>query len=727
MLKWVSSLVPSSQRAKDAAAPKDTAPAEDAAPPDQPAGIDRLLAQARETQAAPGADDAAVYDALMPVRRLSIDAPALLEPPPPPDLVTVTPDPPSLGAVDATPPATEPPQSTTTPQATAAQADPPQPPQPQPQPAPLQAPPVTWQTLHGLAAMAFDQRAYAIAADWWWLMRLAFPSIMHGFADGARALMHMHRIDEARQLLNEGEFRFPEEIAIPALRAELEGRVGDWAQAEEYWRRTLTYPNPPWWACGELALLLQNRGALDDADALLRQALTSPLFRVVQIDLLAARLAVKRRDWPALAERLRPLGDRYGDADLLATGLDDVMMPLRRHDPAGFATVIGQDWVARVTGAEVADSDRLINQARLCQLALDTPRALGRLVIALRQMPPTVDAYLRAETILREAEQWPAHESLLRDAEARFPMTEKVWLRTGAAKDHRGDRTGALAFWTEMTRRFPPAQRPLDRLYGAMLRQLDEDPAASLPERIDTPQAQPALQHLALAFASLGGSGLAGAEFALVQRHWGAEPLDPLRWAAVTPAALIAGLNDGFAALGDPARTEVVAPDTDAATAQGWIIRDTQYGLAIPSFIAPDDTTAEAMHPLAVQRLLRLRSALQQALAAPSRPFLLTLPTRRLETAEIDALAAALLRHPGLTLLCVCAADADQPPGGIDQAAPGSIDQAAPGLWLATLAFDDDTDWTARLPAWETLCQAALAQCVTAAPAPAETAPADPA
>jgi tetratricopeptide (TPR) repeat protein len=433
MLKWFSARRPSGRT--DAAVP-------DALPPADPAGslggIDHLLARARETPSLPADTKAEHFNDLMPVPRLQVDVP--------PPVVVVE------EAVQAAAPVVQAPEPV---------VEPPPPPGPA---IVYTVPRVTWETLHALAQMGIDQKEYAVAADWWWLMRLAFPEMMQGFVNGASALGEAGRFDDARQLLNEAEFRFPEIPAVTIARARLETRAGADQEAERYWQKTLSLPAPPWWVFTELATALTRVGRLDEADAVLAQGCRQEDGKNIQVDLQAMGLALNRRDWPLLVQRFTAVGDRFSDGELLDVSFDDLLGPLRVAEPKWFATAMEAPWIDRVTGSEQTDHFRLVNQSRLAQLAGNPAKALGRLVVALRNMPPRVEVYLRAETIMREAEQWPANGALLDEANRRFPMNEDVWIRIGTMKEVRGDWAGAVAFWTEMIATFPPAQQPGWRL-----------------------------------------------------------------------------------------------------------------------------------------------------------------------------------------------------------------------------------------------------------------------
>ncbi len=68
-------------------------------------------------------------------------------------------------------------------------------------------------------------------------------------------------------------------------------------------------------------------------------------------------------------------------------------------------------------------------------------------------------------------------------------------------------------------------------------------------------------------------------EFGLVQRPFGAEPIDLLRWNAIGPEALICGLDCNFEDIENPESTEL---DLDG---EEFVLKDHRYGMAMHTFI----------------------------------------------------------------------------------------------------------------------------------------------
>jgi len=114
-------------------------------------------------------------------------------------------------------------------------------------------------------------------------------------------------------------------------------------------------------------------------------------------------------------------------------------------------------------------------------------------------------------------------------------------------------------------------------------------------------------------FESLGDN----CEFALVQRHFQAEPVSLLRWAGTDAARLVLGLCRRFDGLGDPARTVLEwRPET-----QEYFLQDERYlGCHTWQGARLDDPAAEeAMRLAGCARLRLLRRKLLSDIAAGQR------------------------------------------------------------------------------------------------------------
>ncbi|HET6606923.1 MAG TPA: hypothetical protein VFG62_09660 [Rhodopila sp.] len=738
MRRWITSFVPTSQK---------PAPVEPPAPPmagpsGHPAGIDHLMARKQPADETANTADEDRYSSLMPVRRLADTTPVLLRAPVAPEnglmdagaVATETARTGSNGPIAANDPRTvETPDEQPVPAAVGAAMTAPEPTAKETMEPPALAetkdpgtpasdrvqtpetaipvirereekvPPVRWDTLHATAQKAMRQGDPAIAAEWWGLMRLAFPTMFYGYTDGALALASLGRFEEGRRILDEAGAHIQEEPGIPVTRALLEAQAGDMDASLDGWRAATALSNSPAWICMRLVEALEQQSRHDEAHAVLGEAVHTPRFQNPALLAKALAVAVKRKDWAAVAERLVALGNVASTDQTLGIDLDRILVSVRNDAPSELTAVIQAPWVEPVLTSLESEPYRLINQARLAQLCGRLTETMARLATLRPVLPKTADAYLRAEAIFRDAGSPSTADAILLEARGHLPNDIDLWIRTGDIIEARGDWAGAMAHWTATGRAFPGHAYPGYRYQQAALRLQDGAVDAEAPEIGEAmPLAdETGLRGLALAFESLGGTGVAGGcEFGGIQRAWGAEPLGLFRWATVTPATLIACLEQGFDGVGDEATTALT--ESQEGPTLLWEIRDERYGYEMHSFIPVAAMPREQMMLTACKRTRYLTAKLLRDLQNPAKISVFKLAGRRLEVAEIEGLARSVAQYPDMRLLCVCPADGDH--------AAEDIEILAPGLMVASMDFSAGHDWAQRIAAWEALCRRVVAE-----------------
>jgi len=178
-------------------------------------------------------------------------------------------------------------------------------------------------------------------------------------------------------------------------------------------------------------------------------------------------------------------------------------------------------------------------------------------------------------------------------------------------------------------------------------------------------------------FQSLGDN----CEFGIVQRRFGAEPLNLLRFSATHLTHLLRGLDTGFEGLTLPENL-ACAFGTEPEGQREYIIEQTSYDLRYHTFQHEGEVEADAVLPRAHQRLrFQLRLFLQD-LHAAEKIFVLKRNTA-LALEEVMPVWAALRSYAAdNTLLYVVAADDAHLPGAVEWKAPGlmcgHIDRLAP-------------------------------------------------
>jgi hypothetical protein len=224
----------------------------------------------------------------------------------------------------------------------------------------------------------------------------------------------------------------------------------------------------------------------------------------------------------------------------------------------------------------------------------------------------------------------------------------------------------SLALQQTQTAAFAPAQRP----------PLAGDSRQALAQQAEILTGQ-GLATLAAGFENLGSN----CEFGFVQRHFGAEPLGLLRFAAIAQPRLVEALRTGFAKLTAPGNLQAHILPNDPA--QEWLLRDQHYGIETHTFQKQSEITAEAMLAQAQRRYTLLIRKLLEDIAEGQRIYVFQHPFIE-SAAPARAIAAALAPA---TLLWV-SIDPTRPPGTVTRLEPnllhGAIDTLAPDGFAAS-------------------------------------------
>jgi Flp pilus assembly protein TadD len=407
--------------------------------------------------------------------------------------------------------------------------------------------------------------------------------------------------------------------------------------------------------------------------------------------ILRAEQAQARGEWPeaelvwrAIRQEL-PLWETYIGGGISLAGLG-------RHDEARQLLSDGAVLFPRERAFPV-------ELGRLAERLEDWPTAEMHWRAALQLDSRTWWIYTELAATLERQGRFDDADAVLADALERSGETNELALYACPARLawKREDWFGAVVRWAEARRRFPKDEQVALRLHEALLRLAEHDPAAAVAAHRDLgmTSAEDELQALMLRFESLGGTGPAGGcEFGGLQRTLGVEPLGLFRWAAVTPASLIACLEDRFRTIGDPSTTSV-RPHEDQ-----WEIWDSGYGTSMHSFVSWQEVPADRMVVLARRRMRFLREKLIADLEGLEKIFVLKMALQPLTASEAAALSRALQTYGAPELLCVCAADAEH--------SEGEIVHTAPGVFAGYIDFSGGLNVAARHAAWIGLCRKML-------------------
>jgi hypothetical protein len=170
-------------------------------------------------------------------------------------------------------------------------------------------------------------------------------------------------------------------------------------------------------------------------------------------------------------------------------------------------------------------------------------------------------------------------------------------------------------------------------------------------------------QELMCAFQSLGED----CEFSFIQRRFGAEPLEMLRFTATTLDQLIAGFKDKFATIGDPAHTYIKV----TAKQELWL-RNRRHGFEAHVFKKRAEIDLPAFEAQQCQRLQFLRRNFFEDIEDGTPIFVYKRRTA-VDPAQVRQLHGLIRAIGPATLLWVVQQDDAHPPGFVEQIGAGFL------------------------------------------------------
>lgn len=195
-------------------------------------------------------------------------------------------------------------------------------------------------------------------------------------------------------------------------------------------------------------------------------------------------------------------------------------------------------------------------------------------------------------------------------------------------------------------------------------------------------------------FESLGDN----CEFGLVQRRAGAEPLSLLRFSNIEMPQLLRAVDAGFEGLGDKDGLSLTLGE---GPKREHVLFDRSYALTFHTFQYEGEADGAALLAQQAQRLSFLRRKLLEDMAGGEKIFVVRRNPPLTEQEALPLCAALGARGP-CTLLWPTLADADHPPGSVEQPMPGLLraylDRLAPDANAHDMSFE----------AWLEVCANAL-------------------
>ena len=169
-------------------------------------------------------------------------------------------------------------------------------------------------------------------------------------------------------------------------------------------------------------------------------------------------------------------------------------------------------------------------------------------------------------------------------------------------------------------------------------------------------------QSLALLFESLGDN----CELGFFQRVCGAEPLGLLRFSSARPEAMVRGLDQRFAGLGE---AEHIKPQIEKTE---WMIAEDRYGLLYHTFVFEGEATEEQMRSREARKIAFLRRKFLEDLDSGEKIFVCKTHRRR-DLAEVIPLYLAFRRQSRAPFLWLTYADSAHPAGLVEELHPGFL------------------------------------------------------
>ncbi len=414
---------------------------------------------------------------------------------------------------------------------------------------------------------------------------------------------------------------------------------------------------------------------------------------------LEAQAATDRRDFALALHMWSNILAKHPDSQLGLTGRFRCLVMLRRFDSCEPMLEWAEQDASCAELLAIARAN-LAEQRQDWGLAAEFWRTLTKL------HPRSPEGFIGLANCLNRLKLWSEADIAIKDAVENFPenlYAHMVWASTANLMS---DYAEAAERWALVETRFPdfPDAVSHRKSNAFRAREVAGEDVYDMAEANVVPIAAPeiadqwtlaredpeAMKSFFMQFESLGRN----CEFGGIQRHFGAEPISLLRWAATEPESLLSALSARLAGIGDTAQTtQILAADEE------YYLLDGAYGLTLHTTVKKHEAEADAVFRKHTRRLAFLRDKLISDLTDAAKIFVYMAP--RMDRKMILSISKALtLFGPGL-LLCVILQDDGHPPGHVEvvsaQLLIGYLDQE--GLIGNT--------WSLSVDCWIQLCEAA--------------------
>lgn len=278
-------------------------------------------------------------------------------------------------------------------------------------------------------------------------VRKVQPDTPSAYLLPVRVLHELQRFEEANSLIEAARPRFPAEGHIARLWAICAQRCGDLPNAIQRWQQVRKeFPTDSGAFTGE-ARCLMSAGRLDEADALVREAVRRfPNQKGPASE--SAVLAVRRRDWPEALLRWQRVAERFPGSMEAFLGITRSLCELQRHDEAeALLKARRMDF-----GVQPQPS---IEYARLAERRRDWPEAAQRWAWVHEMFPQNFVAYVGLARAWLAQQRFDEAQALLEEAMAKFPEDAQVSVQYAEVAHRRRDWPEAVRRWEIVRQQLP--------------------------------------------------------------------------------------------------------------------------------------------------------------------------------------------------------------------------------------------------------------------------------
>ena len=534
------------------------------------------------------------------------------------------------------------------------------------------------QRIPGEPALFIDHGTVAEAREDWPEVIHRFTAVKERFPDGwwayariAIALRHLGRLDEADQILEEGQRRIPGEAALFIDHGTVAEAREDWPEVIRRFTAVKERFPDGWWAYARIAAALRRLDRIDDAEQILEEG-QRRIPHEAALFLDHAELAMSIWNWDVALKRYEVVRERFPEnwwgyvgqsRTLLETNrlgeAESLLLEMLRAFPNESQPLVDLAYLASFLDAD-ARKISLDELDRLIALRMEAQGTRVELLDARAHIVKLKGDYRQYLDRLREIfDRYPDAPAI----KEKIVIAEEILL--GAVPDAAMSRAG---------------QDAADRGGADDHRSIE----AILPQ-----------------FESLGGGGAEGntaygCEFGFFQRHVKIEPLSLLRWSGLSLPSLTRALEAGFAGVGAAEATVLRA----RPNASDWAMVDTTYDIFCDhTYLERSLVPEQQAHAMMCQRMSFLSRKLTEDLEDGNKLFVYRYAETLPAEAELARLAAAVNRFGPNVLFFVCRA------GGGN--APLSIRRVHDGLMLGFIDWfaPDRPGYPCNVAGWTRLCQ----------------------